>query len=420
MCKQFLIYVLFLLSYGINRTKLRRLEYDNTKSNHKGSTNMIYFDNSATTQTLKESAERAYICMTQQYFNPAAAYHEAYAVEKQVSDARAFAASLLGCAKDDVIYTSGGTESNNTAVFGSLLAMHGVKRIVTTEIEHPSVYETVLAAAKRFQAEVVYAPLNPDGTVCIDRLSDVLNRDTGFVSIMHVNNELGSVNDLDAIARKIHALAPNAVFHSDGVQAFMKLPPHKLPVDLYSVSAHKMHAPKGVGMLYVRNGLHFAGGQIGGGQERNLRSGTTNVPGILGFDTSLRVYAENLCVWHAQMRRVKSALYHCLSSLPDVFLNGPSIDSGAPHILNMSFAGVRGEVLLHALEQQGLIVSTGSACAAKKQGKNRVLSAIGITGQRQESAIRFSFSPFNTEKEAEDAANIIADQLTVLRRYRRR
>ena len=381
---------------------------------------MIYFDNSATTQTLNEAAGRAYYFMTQQYFNPAAAYSEAYAVEKQVTDARAFAGSLLGCAKEEIIYTSGGTESNNTAVFGSLLSMRGMKRIVTTEIEHPSVYETILTAAKRFQMEVVFAPLCPDGTVNIDRLSDVLNDETGLVSIMHVNNELGSVNDLHAIARKVRAIAPNAVLHSDGVQAFMKLQPGKLPVDLYSVSAHKLHAPKGVGFLYVRSGLHFSGGLIGGGQERNLRSGTTNVPGILGFDTALRFYSGNLSARHMQMRRVKSKLYQCLSSLPDVVLNGPSIDAGAPHILNLSFLGVRGEVLLHALEQSGVIVSTGSACSAKKQGKNRVLSAIGITGQRQESAIRFSFCPFNTEQEAETAADIISDRLQVLRRYRRR
>lgn len=381
---------------------------------------MIYFDNSATTRTLKAAADRAYDCMTQQYFNPAAAYHEAYAVEKQVNEARAFNASLLGCSKDEIIYTSGGTESNNTAIFGSLNAMHGMKRIVTTETEHPSVYETILTAAKRFNMEVVFAPLNPNGTVCIDRLSDVLNCETGLVSIMHVNNELGSVNDLDAIARKVRSLSPYAVFHSDGVQAFMKTPPKKLPVDLYSVSAHKLHAPKGVGFLFVRNGLHFAGGQIGGGQERNLRSGTTNVPGVLGFDAALREYAENLNAWHMQMYRVKMRLYQQLHAIPDVYVNGPAPEDGAVHILNLSFLGVRGEVLLHALEQQNVIVSTGSACAAKKQGKNRVLNAIGVVGQRQESAIRFSFSPFNTEQEADEAAGIIADQLSVLRRYKRR
>jgi cysteine desulfurase len=381
---------------------------------------MIYFDNSATTQTFPEAAERACRAMTQEYFNPAAAYNAAFQVEKTVNEARSFAASLLGASPSEIVYTSGGTESNNAAVFGTLRSAHGKKRIVTTEIEHPSVYETVMAAAKLFDAKVVFAPLNRDGSVDADGLSDVLTPDTALVSVMHVNNELGSVNDLNRIAEKVRALSPNAVFHSDGVQAFMKVGIQKLPVDLYSVSAHKLHAPKGVGLLYVRSGIRFAGGQIGGGQERNLRSGTTNVPGILGMDSALRLYSANIGEWHARMRRVKLRLYRDLSTLPDVFLNGPSIELGAPHILNLSFPGVRGEVLMHALERFGVIVSTGSACSAKKQGKNRILNALGITGARQESAIRFSFCPFNTEEEADTAANIIEEQLRLLRRYRRR
>jgi cysteine desulfurase len=381
---------------------------------------MIYFDNSATTQTIREAADRAYEAMTLDYFNPAAAYGAAFAAEKKVEDARTFAASLIGARADEIVYTSGGTESNNAAVFGTLKPMRGRKRIVTTETEHPSVYETIDAAAKLFGMEVVYAPLRADGTVDVDRLSDVLTPDTGFVSIMHVNNELGSVNDLDAIARKVRALSPGAVFHSDGVQAFMKVDTNRIPVDLYSVSAHKLHAPKGTGFLFVRKNVRFAGGQIGGGQERNLRSGTTNVPGILGFDASLRIYRANETEWHMRMRRVRERLYRNLITIPDVVLNGPSIENGAPHILNLSFLGVRGEVLLHALERYGILVSTGSACAAKKQGKNRVLNAVGISGARQEGAIRFSFCPFNTEEEADIAAEAISEQIRILRKYRRR
>ncbi len=381
---------------------------------------MIYFDNSATTQTIPEAAERACLSMTQGYYNPAAAYGAAFAVEKSVTEARSFAASLLGANASEIIYTSGGTESNNAAIFGTLRSMHGNKKIVTTAIEHPSVFETVNAAAKMFDAEVLYAPLCPDGTVDIDRLSEVLTPETSLVSIMHVNNELGSVNDLDRIAAKVRALSPNAVLHSDGVQAFMKVRTKKIPVDLYSVSAHKLHAPKGIGFLYVRNGVRFAGGQIGGGQERNLRSGTTNVPGILGFDTALHAYSEKEASWHVQMQRVKTRLYRNLSALPDVLLNGPSLEDGAPHILNLSFLGVRGEVLMHALERYGVLVSTGSACSAKKLGKNRILNAVGITGARQEGAIRFSFSPFNTEEEADSAAGVIETQLRILRKYKRR
>ena len=193
---------------------------------------MIYFDNSATTQTLPEAAERACRAMTSDFYNPAAAYGAAYTVEKSVNEARGFAASILGVNAGEIVYTSGGTESNNAAVFGSLRSAHGKKRIVTTEAEHPSVFETVSAAARLFDTEVVYAPLCPNGTVDIDRLSDLLTPDTAFVSIMHVNNELGSVNDLHRIAAKIRALSPNAIIHSDGVQAFMKVNTYKLPVDL--------------------------------------------------------------------------------------------------------------------------------------------------------------------------------------------
>lgn len=381
---------------------------------------MIYFDNSATTQTLPEAAERACLAMTREYYNPAAAYGAAFTVEKTVSEARSFAASLMGASSGEIIYTSGGTESNNAAVFGALRSVHGRKSIVTTAVEHPSVFETVNAAAKLFDAEVRYAPLRPDGTVDTDRLSEVLTSETSFVSIMHVNNELGGVNDLDRIAAKIRALSPSAVIHSDGVQAFMKVRTNKLPVDLYSVSGHKLHAPKGVGLLYVRSGVRFAGGQIGGGQERNLRSGTTNVPGILGLDTALHAYRANEAAWHSQMLRVKTRLYRNLIALPDVLLNGPSPEAGAPHILNLSFLGVRGEVLMHALEHYGVLVSTGSACSAKKQGKNRILNAVGISGARQEGAIRFSFCPFNTEEEADTAAEVIEGQLRLLRKYQRR
>ena len=381
---------------------------------------MIYFDNSATTQTLPEAADRACAAMTNDFYNPAAAYGAAFSVEKTVAEARRFASSLLGASPAELIYTSGGTESNNAAVFGTLRGVHGKPTVVTTAVEHPSVFETANVAAKMFDATVLYAPLCPDGTVDVDRLSEVLSPETSLVSIMHVNNELGSVNDLERIAAKVRALAPNAILHSDGVQAFMKIRTGKLPVDLYSASAHKLHAPKGVGFLYVRNGVRFAGGQIGGGQERNLRSGTTNVPGILGFDTALRAYRANEAAWHAQMLRVKTRLFRDLSTLPDVVLNGPSVETGAPHILNLSFLGVRGEVLMHALERCGVLVSTGSACSSKKQGKNRILNAVGITGARQEGAIRFSFSPFNTEEEADAAADAIEGQLRVLRRYQRR
>lgn len=382
---------------------------------------MIYFDNSATTQVLAPAAQRAYRAMTELYYNPAAAYGAAFGAEKEVTAARKYAAMLLHVPTEDLYYTSGGTESNNIAVFGTLNASRlPHKQIVTTMVEHASVFETIRAAAKQYDAEILYAPLHEDGTVCVERLHEILNENTVLVSIMHVNNELGSINDLAAIGAKVRTYAPNAVFHADGVQAFPKYIFRQMPCDLYSISAHKFHAPKGIGMLYMRSGVRNAGGQIGGGQERNFRSGTSNVPGIVGTDTALRLYTENYDTWIHNMAAVKNRLYTQLMSLPDVQLNGPSMETGAAHILNMSFNGVRGEVLLHALEQKDILVSTGSACSAKKLGKNRILHAVGIDGTRQEGAIRFSFCPFNTTEEADYAAAFIADAYGLLRRYRRR
>ena len=381
---------------------------------------MIYFDNSATTQVFPESAERVLHAMTEDYFNPAGAYGAAYSVEKQVSRARLNISDYLHVQPSEIYFTSGATESNNIAVLGTLASVRGPLRIVTTMIEHPSVYETIRYAASKLGAEIVYAPLLPDGSVDPDQFQQVLDEHTVLVSIMHVNNELGSINDLSFLGKTIHRYAPQAVFHSDGVQAFLKTDVSAISCDLYSVSGHKFHAPKGVGFLYVKKGVRNSGGQIGGGQEDNFRSGTTNVPGILGMDTSISIYRLHLPAWHDQMRAVKLRLYRDLLSVPDAVLNGPPAESGAPHILNMSFPGVRAEVLLHALEQRGVIVSTGSACSSKKIGKNRILSSVGITGARQEGAVRFSFCPLNTVEEADTASEIIENQVKFLRRYKRR
>lgn len=381
---------------------------------------MIYFDNSATTQVFPESADRAFRAMTVDYYNPAGAYGTAYSVEKEVNKARSDISDYLHVLPSEIYFTSGATESNNIAIFGTLSAIRGKSRIITTMIEHPSVYETVRTASARYGFEIVYAPLLPDGTVDLEQFSQLLDDRTALVSIMHVNNELGSINDLIRLSDYIRRYAPQAVFHSDGVQAFLKTEIPSMPCDLYSVSGHKFHAPKGVGFLFLKKGVRNSGGQIGGGQEDNFRSGTTNVPGILGMDTSLNIYRSNIPVWHSVMRSVKQRLYGNLLAIPDAVLNGPSVESGAPHILNMSFPGVRAEVLLHALEQRGVIVSTGSACSSKKIGKNRILSAVGITGSRQEGAVRFSFSPMNSPEEADTASEVIEEQVKFLRRYKRR
>lgn len=381
---------------------------------------MIYLDNSATTRVLPEAADAAFRAMTEQFYNPASAYPPAVETERAVEAARARLADAFGARPDEIVYTSGGTESNNMALFGALKSARGKRRVIVSAAEHPSVYEAARSLEGAPDTEVVFLGCRADGTADLDALDAALTADAAFVSIMHVNNEVGAVNDLAAVAALLRKRAPAAVFHSDGVQAFCKLPFARPESALYSVSAHKFYAPKGVGALYVRAGTKFAGGQIGGGQERSLRSGTTNVPGVLALDAALSLCRERQAEWTANMRACKERLANALLAVPDAALNGPALQNGAPHILNVSFPGVRGEVLVNALAAKGVYVSTGSACSTHKKGKNRILAAMGITGERAEGALRFSLCPFNTPAEMDEAAGILAEQVAFLRRYQRR
>lgn len=379
---------------------------------------MIYLDNSATTRTLPEAAAAAQYYMTEGFFNPAAAYSPAVESERAVNGARSNLAAAMHVTADEILYTSGGTESNNMAINGTLGAMRGKGRIIVSAVEHSSVLELMRAKGKEY--ELVEAPVDGEGALDLDALAALLTPNTQLVTCMQVNNEIGAVNDIAAIGRLIKKAAPEALFHVDGVQGFLKVPFDGRNCDLYSISGHKFHGPKGVGALYVKKGTRFLGGQVGGGQEKNLRSGTTNTPGIMGMDAAVRYYTEHLASVRDSMRACKLRLAENLLSLPDVCINGPRPEAGAPHILNASFLGVRGEVLLHALEEKRIYVSTGSACSAHKKGKNRILNAMGVTGERQEGAIRFSFSPFNTPAEMDEAAEVLSGLLALLRRFKRR
>ena len=379
---------------------------------------MIYLDNSATTRTLDAAAEAAAKYMRQDFFNPSAAYSPAVEAERAVNAARSRLASMIHAAPEEIIYTSGGTESNNTAIFGALKARRGTGRIIVGATEHPSVYSAIMTLKGPYN--VTEARVDSTGTQDVNSLMSALSNDVAFVSIMHVNNETGAINDIPSIYKAVKQRAPGAIMHVDGVQGFLKVPFDARYCDMYSISGHKFHAPKGVGALYIKRGVRFAGGQIGGGQERNLRSGTTNTPGIMGMDAAIEYYQANLDEIRRKLMQMKLRLAKNLSFIRDAYINGPEPSLGAPHILNVSFLGVRGEVLLHALEEKGIYVSTGSACSAHKKGKNRILNAMGVVGDRQEGAIRFSICPFNTEDEMDITANVIEEQLAFLRRFKRR
>lgn len=380
---------------------------------------MIYLDNSATTKPFHEAVEVFDRACREGYFNPSSAYAPAVEAERQLERARAYMAKQLEASAEEIIFTSGGTESNNAAVQGVLRAARGRGRVITTMIEHPSVYEQ-FRNLETDGYDVRYIGVDSTGKVSLEALAEALTPDTRLVSIMQVNNETGAVNPIAEAYQMMKKAAPLAALHVDGVQGFLKSPIYAGMCDMYTVSAHKFHGLKGVGALYVKKGLRFAGGQTGGGQERGLRSGTVNVPGILGMDAAIRIYQKNREAWIVNMAACKTRLYKELRSLEDVLHNGPSIADGAPHILNMSFMGVRGEVLLHALEQEQIYVSTGSACSTHKKGNNRILSAMGVEGERQEGAIRFSLCPFNTIEEMDTVAEIIAEKLRVLRKFKRR
>ena len=376
-----------------------------------------YLDNAATTQAYEDVCELVAKVMREDYGNPSSLHMKGVEGEKYVREAADRIAKTLKCQRKNIVFSSGGTESNNIALSGTLAMRRDKCRIITSAVEHPSVFDP-FAALKAQGYDVVVVGVDKTGCVRMDELSAALTESTGYVSIMHVNNEVGAVNDINGIYHLVREKSPSAVFHCDGVQAYIKMP--AVQCDMYSFSGHKLNAPKGIGGLYVRRGTRFKGGQMGGGQENNLRSGTTNVPSIMALDVSAKLWTDNRTERLENMTRVKHRLYSNLSRIKDIKLNGPEINDSVPYILNISFLGVRGEVLLHSLMDKGLLVSTGSACAARNRGKNRILTAMGITGDRQDGAIRFSFGAGNTEEEADAAAQMIEDSLSLLRRFRRR
>ena len=382
---------------------------------------MIYLDNSATTRVMDAAAQIASSTMTESYANPASVYRFAVETDRAVEAARANLARALGAQPSEIVYTSCATESNNLAVFGVANVHRGRRRrFITTQVEHPSVFETFRALDAMGQ-DVVFLGSNPDGTVRTDQLASVLNENTALVSIMHVNNEVGAINDLAQIAGIISRYAPNAVFHSDGVQAFGKLPFEPVPVDLYSISGHKFNAPKGVGALLIRQRVRIGKGLLGGSQERGIRSGTLNTPGILAMDAAIRYYFDNGSAIRAKLLQCKQRLMNLLiAQLNDVHVNGPATNAAAPNILNLSFLGVPGEVLLHALEEYGICVSTGSACSQKKnQTSNRVLEAMGLSNDRARSALRISLGMYNEVAEMDTVAAAIVENVNKLRKIGR-
>ncbi len=377
---------------------------------------MIYLDNSATTKPYPQVTEAVINAMETDFGNPSTLYTLGLSAEKLVKAARKSVAKSIGASEQEVYFTSGGTESDNTAIFGAWEARKKQgKRVITTAVEHPAVLRC-FEALKAKGADVVILPVGKDGSLDMDAFKAALTEDTILVSVMHVNNETGAIFPVEKIAEELAAFAKKTgtakpLLHSDCVQSYGKLPldVKKLGADMISVSAHKVHGPKGIGALYVKKGVHIPSLIFGGGQESGFRSGTENVPGIAGFGAA----AEMIKPGPFPVRDCLKDLI--LKEIPDVQINSP--EGSCSSVLNVSFIGCRAEVLLHQLEQDGIYVSTGSACSSKDKGSH-VLSAMGLSPEAIEGAIRFSFCRENTEEEMCAAVDKLKVYVTSQRKLR--
>lgn len=380
-----------------------------------------YFDNSATTRCYPEVAEIVVKTMTEDFGNPSAMHLKGVEAEKYVREAAQILAKILKVNEKEIIFTSGGTESNNLALFGGADAnKRSGNHIITTSVEHAAVGQPA-ERLEQMGYEVTIVPVDHRGVVQLEALEKALRPDTILVSTMYVNNEVGAVMPVEEIAKLVHEKSPKALYHVDAIQAFGKyrIYPKKAGIDMLSVSSHKIHGPKGVGFLYINEKARIQPQILGGCQQAGMRSGTDNVPGIAGLGVAAKMVYTDFDKKIEHMYQLKERLAEGFLKLPDVRLNGMEIREGAPQILSASFLGVRSEVLLHTLEEKGIYVSAGSACSSHKRKAAGTLSAMGMEAAQRESTLRFSFSEENTFEEVDYALEVIGQVLPMLRRYSR-
>ena len=380
---------------------------------------LAYLDNSATTRPTDGVIDAMSRCMREGYFNPSSLYAPAIDSEKAMRACREELASALCVSPKGILFTSGGTEANNLAIIGTVSAMRGPQHLIVSAVEHPSVLEA-FHYLEGLGHRVTVIGVDGRGQLDWAQLEDALDDAPALVSCMQVNNETGALADIPRLSALVREKAPNALIHVDGVQGFLRVPFDARLVDLYTMSSHKIHGPKGVGALYVRPGVRLIPRQLGGGQEGALRSGTENTPGIAGFMEAAREMKAMPDRFQHMMEKKKLLWTLFQQAVPAAQLNGPSIEEGAPHIINISFPGVRGEVMLHALEGARVYCSTGSACSSKKRHLSPVLLAMGLDPDRAEAALRFSLSPLTQDEEIRYAAEQLETIYATLSRFKRR
>lgn len=379
----------------------------------------IYLDNSATTNVLPEVVATVQEMMTKTYGNPSSLHKMGLAAEQIVRQSRLTVAGIVGARPEEIFFCSGGTEANNWAIQG-IVRQSRTKplHIITSQVEHPSVLRACQTMAQEGH-QVTFLPVDPLGIVDPALVEKAISPNTVLVSLMHVNNETGAIQPISEVG-EILRRHPAIVFHVDGVQSFAKLPLdlHRAGISLFSLSGHKIHAPKGIGALYVRAGTRLTPLLWGGEQEGNLRAGTENVPGIAALAMAAAIAGRHLADFCHKMSELRdSFLAQIFSRLDRVKVNSPIDDTGAPHILNLSFEGVKAEVLLRMLQDQGIFASAGSACHSRRTAASHVLTAMGLQKKHLEGALRFSFSVLNSKEEINLAAGKVIEAVTELRSF---
>ncbi len=381
----------------------------------------VYLDNSATTACFEEVAQLMHRILCEDYGNPSSLHHKGVEAEVYLRYADETFAKLLKVNEKEIFFTSGGTESDNIAIIGAAMAGHRRGRhLITTRIEHPAVLQP-MAYLEDQGFEVTYLSVDHQGRISLEELEQAVRPDTILVSIMHTNNEIGAIQPIAEAGALIKRKNPQTLFHVDAVQGFGKsrLYPGKMHVDMLSASGHKLHGPKGIGLLYMREGAKVSPIIYGGGQQRGMRSGTENLPGIAGFAKAAELVYQDMEQDVDRMYALREKLTEGVRKIDDVILNGCPGREGACHIVSASFKGVRSEVLLHALEERGIYVSAGSACAAHKPQPSATLKAVGVEKELLQSTIRFSLSGFTTQEEIEYTCQNLEEIVPKLRRYTR-
>ena len=382
-----------------------------------------YLDNSATTKCADEVVDTVVKLMTTDYGNPSSKHMKGVDAEEYIKEAKEVIAKSLKCNAKEIVFTSGGTESNNMAIIGTAMAnKRKGNHCIVSSVEHSSVKEPFNFLEKE-GFRITYLPVNEEGKVNLDALKEALDDETIIVSCMYVNNEIGAVEPIEEIGHIVKQYNPDIVFHVDAIQAYgkYKIFPKKLNIDLLSVSGHKIHGPKGSGFLYINDKTRIKPIIFGGGQQKGMRSGTENVPAIAGLSTAVKlIYNDTFDESIDKLYELKDYFIDKLSGLPDVTINSKKGRDAAPHIVSASFKDARAEVLLHALEEKGVYVSSGSACSSNKPGLSNTLVAINLNKNLLDSTLRFSLCYETTKEELDYTISVLEELLPLLRRFTRR